>query len=156
MRSDLARVCEVGSVKVPLLNEVSSFASVHHLVSQVRGALRQGLNAMDVLRATFPGGSITGAPKIRAMQIIHDLEPSARGFYCGCLGWIGWDGAMDLSMTIRTLTMTQDCIRAQAGGGIVADSDPVAEYEESMVKVRPLLQAVKPQLSRMRDGRECA
>ncbi len=156
MRSDLARVCAVGSVKVPLLNEVSSFTSVHHLLSQVRGVLRQGLTAMDVLRATFPGGSITGAPKIRAMQIIHDLEPSARGFYCGCLGWIGWDGAMDLSMTIRTITMTQDCIRAQAGGGIVADSDPTAEYEESMVKVRPLLQAVKPQLSRTRDGRECA
>ena len=104
--------------------------------------MRDGLSPIDLLRATFPGGSITGAPKIRAMEIIHELEPAPRGFYCGCLGWIGFDGAMDMSMTIRTLTMTSDHIIAQAGGGITADSNPAAEYDESMVKIAPLLGAV--------------
>ncbi len=142
MRSDLGRVAELGSVRVPRLNALESFASVHHLVSTVEGKLRQGLSAVDLLRATFPGGSITGAPKIRAMEIIHELEPSPRGFYCGCLGWIGFDGAMDMSMTIRTLTITRDKVVAQAGGGIVADSAPADEYDECMIKIAPLLRAV--------------
>ena len=147
MRNDLGRVCNIGSVRVPSLNQVETFASVHHLVSKVEGDLRPGYGAIDVLRATFPGGSITGAPKIRAMQIIHELEPSPRGFYCGCLGWIGFDGAMDMSMIIRTLTLNHDTITAQAGGGIVADSRPADEYEESMVKIMPLLHTLegKPQ-----------
>lgn len=142
MRNDLGRVCDIGSIRVPRLNVLESFSSVHHLVSRVTGKLRSRLGPIDVLRATFPGGSVTGAPKIRAMEIIHELEPSPRGFYCGCLGWIGFNGAMDMSMTIRTLTLTRDRIIAQAGGGIVADSKPVAEYEESLVKIMPLLRAV--------------
>ncbi len=141
MRNDLSRVCEVGSVAVPYLNRLQSFAHVHHLVSTVTGRLRGSVSPIDVLRATFPGGSVTGAPKIRAMQIIRELEPAQRGAYCGAHGWIGFDGGADLAMTIRTLTLTPDLIVAQAGGGIVADSDPAAEYEESMVKIAPLLRA---------------
>jgi para-aminobenzoate synthetase component 1 len=105
MRSDLSRVCEPGSILVPRLCTLESFASVHHLTSTVAGQLKAGMGPVDLLRASFPGGSITGAPKIRAMQIIHELEPAPRGVYCGCLGWIGFDGAMDMSMTIRTLTI---------------------------------------------------
>jgi para-aminobenzoate synthetase component 1 len=142
MRSDLSRVCETGSVYVPQLHELESFASVHHLTSVIMGRMQDGKGPVDLLRASFPGGSITGAPKIRAMEIIYELETAPRGIYCGCLGWIGFDGAMDMSMTIRTLTISGDTILAQAGGGIVADSDPAAEYEESMVKIAPLLQAV--------------
>jgi para-aminobenzoate synthetase component I len=141
MRNDLSRVCKIGSVRVPQLNRLQSFTSVHHLVSTVRGQLRDGVDPIDVLRATFPGGSVTGAPKIRAMEIIRKLEPSPRGAYCGALGWIGFDGRADLAMTIRTLTLTPKLIMAQAGGGIVADSDPAAEYDESMVKIAPLLRA---------------
>jgi len=142
MRNDLSRVCRPGSVRVPQLYELESFASVHHLTSVITGQLKEGAGAVDLLRATFPGGSVTGAPKIRAMEIIHELEPAPRGIYCGCLGWIGFDGAMDMSMTIRTLSIANDVILAQAGGGIVADSDPSAEYEESMIKIMPLLRAV--------------
>ena len=141
MRNDLGRACRTGSIAVPRLCALESFASVHHLVSEVRGQLRQGLSPLDALRAAFPGGSVTGAPKIRAMEIIRELEPAPRGAYCGALGWIGFDGAMDLSMTIRTLTLTPDTLLAQAGGGIVADSSPAAEYEESMIKITPLLRA---------------
>jgi len=142
MRNDLSRVSELGSVRVPQLCELESFASVHHLTSVVTGQMRKGLGPVDLLRASFPGGSVTGAPKIRAMEIIHELEPAPRGVYCGCMGWIGFDGAMDMSMAIRTVTIKDDQILAQAGGGIVADSNPAAEYEESMIKVAPLLRAV--------------
>ena len=113
----------------------------NHLVSAVRGTLRQGATAVDLLRASFPGGSITGAPKIRAMEIIAELEGAARGPYCGSVLWIGFDGAMDSNVAIRTLTITPTTIAVQAGGGIVADSDPAEEYEEMMTKVRPLLRA---------------
>jgi para-aminobenzoate synthetase component 1 len=143
MRNDLSRVCEAGSVAVPHLCELQSFSHVHHLVSTVTGRLRPAVTPIDVLRATFPGGSVTGAPKIRAMEIIRELEPSPRGAYCGAHGWLGFDGKADLAMTIRSLTVTPDLIVAQAGGGIVADSDPAAEYEESMVKAGPLLRAAQ-------------
>jgi para-aminobenzoate synthetase component 1 len=146
MRNDLSRVCEAGSVAVPHLNRLQSFSHVHHLVSTVTGRLRPGVTPIDVLRATFPGGSVTGAPKIRAMEIIRELEPSPRGAYCGAHGWIGFDGKADLAMTIRSLTLTPDLIVAQAGGGIVADSDPAGEYEESMVKAAPLLQAASDRI----------
>lgn len=139
LRNDLSRVCRPGSVKVPELCALTTFPAVHHLVSTVTGRLREGLGAIDLLRATFPGGSITGAPKIHAMEIIHTLEPGARGPYCGCIAWVGFDGAMDSSIVIRTLIKTGGRLMAQAGGGIVADSDPALEYEESLVKVRPLL-----------------
>ncbi len=142
MRNDLGRVAAVGSVTVPALCELETFATVHHLVSEVRAQLRPGLGAMNLLRATFPGGSVTGAPKIRAMEIIDELEASRRGPYCGSIAWLGYDGAMDSSIVIRTVVATDDVLIAQAGGGIVADSDPAAEYEEMRLKLQPLLRAL--------------
>lgn len=143
MRNDLGRVSELGSVKVPVLNGLETFASVHHLVSVVEGRLRAGLGPVDLLRACFPGGSVTGAPKIRAMEIIHELEPVPRGPYCGSLAWIGVDGAMDSSIVIRTIVRSGETLLAQAGGGIVADSVPADEYEESLVKLAPLRHALE-------------
>jgi para-aminobenzoate synthetase component 1 len=141
MRNDLSRVTEPGSVRVPALCELESFARVHHLVSCVTGRLRAGLHAGDLLTATLPGGSITGAPKHRAMQIIAELEEVPRGPYCGVAFWIGADGAMDSSILIRTLVVTRDEVIAQAGGGIVAESDPAGEWDEVMAKAEPLLRA---------------
>ena len=143
LRNDLARVSAVGSVRVPVLYGLESFASVHHLVSVVTARLRPGLGAVDLLRAALPGGSITGAPKIRAMQIIDELEVARRGAYCGSVAWIGFDGAMDSSIVIRTLSITPEAVIAQAGGGIVADSDPAEEHEEMMVKIRAQLRALE-------------
>ncbi|WP_372394487.1 aminodeoxychorismate synthase component I [Azospirillum sp. HJ39] len=142
LRNDLGRVSEIGSVRVPVLYGLESFASVHHLVSVVTSRLRPGLGPVDLLRAACPGGSITGAPKIRAMQIIDELEVSRRGAYCGTVAWIGFDRAMDSNIVIRTLSVTPDAVIAQAGGGIVADSDPAAEHEEMLVKARAQLRAV--------------
>ncbi len=139
MRNDLSRVAMPGSVAVPSLFEVETIATLHHLVSTVTARLRDGEDAVTLLRATFPGGSVTGAPKIRAMQIIDELEASARGAYCGSLVWIGRDGAMDSSIVIRTLLLGGTRIVAQSGGGIVADSDPAEEYREMLAKVAPLL-----------------
>jgi para-aminobenzoate synthetase component 1 len=144
LRNDLARVCAPGSVSVPVLCGLESFPAVHHLVSVVTGHLRPGATAMDLLRAAFPGGSVTGAPKIKAMEIIHDLEPAARGPYCGAIAWLGFDGAMDSSIVIRTLIRRETTLVAQAGGGIVAESDPAREYEESVTKVKPLLSVLGP------------
>ncbi|MFG1344482.1 aminodeoxychorismate synthase component I [Xanthobacter autotrophicus DSM 431] len=142
LRNDLSRVSQVGSVKVPALCALETFASVHHLVSVVVSQLKEGLGPVDLLKACFPGGSITGAPKIRAMEIIHELEPAPRGVYCGSVAWIGFDGAMDSSIVIRTITRKGDTLLTQAGGGIVADSDPAGEYEESLVKLAPMLRAL--------------
>ena len=142
LRNDLSRVCRVGSVAVPSLSGLETFHSVHHLVSVVTGQLRPECTAVDLLAACFPGGSITGAPKIRAMEIIHDLEPVARGPYCGSVVWMGFDGAMDSSIIIRTLIRNGDQLFAHAGGGIVADSDPTQEYAESVLKAQPLLAAL--------------
>ena len=139
LRNDLGRVAETGSVTVPELNALYSFASVHHLVSTVTARLSRGLTPVDLIRASFPGGSVTGTPKIRAMQIIDELEAGQRGAYCGAFGWIGLDGAMELSIAIRTLTLTRERVIAQAGGGIVADSDPMGEYREALTKARPML-----------------
>lgn len=139
LRNDLARVCTPGSVAVPVLCGLETFPAVHHLVSVVTGRLRADKTAVDLLRAAFPGGSITGAPKIRAMEIIHGLEPAARGPYCGTIAWMGFDGAMDSSIVIRTLVRRGTALVAQAGGGIVAESDPAREFEESVTKVTPLL-----------------
>lgn len=153
LRNDLSRVAAVGSVAVPQLCGLESYATVHHLVSVVTARLRSegagSPGAIDVLRATFPGGSITGAPKVRAMEIIHELEGSRRGPYCGSVLWLGWDGAMDSSIIIRTLVMAPAPdggreVALQAGGGIVADSDPAGEYEESLVKARALMRALDP------------
>ena len=144
LRNDLSRVCRIGSVRVDEMFELESFANVHHLVSEVRGWMAPHMGPIDLLRATFPGGSITGTPKIRAMEIINELEPARRGPYCGTIGWIGFDGAMELSIIIRTLVLTGDRVVAQAGGGIVADSDPAAEYDETMDKAGALLASLQP------------
>ena len=144
MRNDLSRVAEIGSVRVPRLMELESVATLHHLVSSVTARLSPGAGAVDLLRAVFPAGSVTGAPKIRAMEIIDELEVAARGPYCGAVVWLGFDGGMDSSVVIRTLLVTDREVIAQAGGGIVADSVPEAEHEEMMAKVSPLL-AVFPE-----------
>jgi len=145
LRNDLSRVCRPGSVRADDLFQLETFASVHHLVSEVRGEMMAGLGPVDLLRAAFPGGSITGAPKIRAMEIISELESARRGPYCGAVAWIGFDGAMESSIIIRTLAVSGGKVVAQAGGGIVADSDPAAEFEETMTKVRPLLRSLDQQ-----------
>ena len=141
LRNDIGRVAAIGSVTAQVAT-VESFESVHHLVSVVEGRLRRDLGAVDLLRAAFPGGSVTGAPKIRAMEIIADIEDAPRGPYCGTIGWIGWDGAMDSSIVIRTVVVTPEMVVAQAGGGIVWDSAPSDEYAEMMVKIRPILRAL--------------
>jgi para-aminobenzoate synthetase component I len=139
LRNDLAKSCRPGSVRVPRLFEVESFASVHHLVSTVTGELAPGRDALDLLRGCFPGGSITGAPKLRAMQIIEELEPYRRGVYCGSIGYIGYDGAMDTNIAIRTLVHRAGHARFWAGGGIVADSVAAEEYQETLDKAAPFL-----------------
>ncbi|MEQ1629257.1 MAG: chorismate-binding protein, partial [Gallionella sp.] len=131
--------CEPGSVVVPKLFEVESYTNVHHLVSTVRGVLKKGCSALDVLRDCFPGGSITGAPKHRAMNIIEQLEPHRRGVYCGVIGYIGFDGNMDSNIAIRTLVYSHGEIRCWAGGGIVADSLCDAEYQETLDKASAML-----------------
>ena len=140
LRNDIARVAR--DVTVPELCALRSFAHVHHLVSTVRGQIMPGLGPIDLLRAAFPGGSITGAPKLRAMAIIAEQEGVARGPYCGSAAWIGFDGAMDSNILIRTLTVAADRVVAQAGGGIVADSDPAEEWDEVLVKIMPLLRSL--------------
>ena len=144
LRNDLGRVCEFGSVSVPRVCELETYHFVHHLVSEVRGKLRAGLTPFDLLRAAFPGGSVTGAPKVRAMEIIAELEPTTRGPYCGSVGWIGFDGAMDTNILIRTFTAGRGWLQFPVGGGIVADSDPTAEYEETLHKAAGLLRALHP------------
>jgi para-aminobenzoate synthetase component 1 len=142
LRNDLGRVCRYGSVRVPSVCSVETYRYVHHLVSEVRGRLREGLGPIDLLRAAFPGGSVTGAPKIRAMEIIAELEPTARGPYCGSLGYVGFDGTMDTSILIRTFTLGRGWIQFPVGGGIVADSSPEMEYEETWHKAEGLLRAL--------------
>ncbi|HEY5622199.1 MAG TPA: aminodeoxychorismate synthase component I, partial [Gammaproteobacteria bacterium] len=148
LRNDLGKTCEPGSVWVAALCDVESFANVHHLVSTVRGELARDTHAVDVLRGCFPGGSITGAPKVRAMEIIESLEPHRRGVYCGAIGYIGFDGAMDTNIAIRTLLRNGDRLYAWAGGGIVADSDAESEYQESLAKVSTQLEIMKRGSSR--------
>ena len=137
LRNDLSQHCH--SVRVPSLFAVESFAQVHHLVSTITGQLRPGRHALDVLRASFPGGSITGAPKRRAMQIIAELEPHPRELYCGSIAYLGWDGQMDSNIVIRTLLYRRGEICAWAGGGLVADSDCAAEYQETLDKAGAML-----------------
>ncbi|MCL1078433.1 aminodeoxychorismate synthase component I [Parashewanella spongiae] len=139
LRNDLGKVAQAGTVIVPKLFDIESFPAVHHLVSTITACLKPELDATDILLATFPGGSITGAPKIRAMQIIEELEPSRRSIYCGSIGYISQDGKMDTSITIRTLVTEANKIYCWAGGGIVADSKVEAEYQESFDKVSRIL-----------------
>jgi para-aminobenzoate synthetase component 1 len=145
LRNDLSRVCLDRTVLTPEICALESFATVHHLVSTVTGELKPDMGPVDLLRATFPGGSITGAPKIRAMEIIAELEPTRRGPYCGAIGYIGFDRTMDLNIAIRTYAIKGRTVTFQAGGGIVADSDPAAEYEETIAKARALIAALRRQ-----------
>lgn len=141
-RNDLGRVCDYGSVRVAEHKAVEAYASVFHLVSTVEGSLHEGRDLVDLLKATFPGGSITGAPKIRSMEIIDELEPTQRSVYTGSIGYLGLDGAVDLNIAIRTILVRRGKAYLQVGGGIVADSDPAAEYQETLDKGRRLFAAL--------------
>lgn len=143
VRSDLGRVARIGSVTVPELCVIESYATVHQMVSTIRAELKEGCDALDAVRACFPGGSMTGAPKLEAMAIIDRLEPAPRGIYAGALGWLGWDGAMDLSIVIRTFVCADGRASFGVGGAVTADSDPAAEYRESLDKARALLAALR-------------
>ena len=142
LRNDLGKVCKTGTVEVKKLFELQSFANVHHLVSTIIGQLAKGKHALDLLRACFPGGSITGAPKVRAMEIIEELEPERRGIYCGSIGYISLNGNMDTNIAIRTLVREGSELHFSAGGGLVHDSDLEAEFQESLVKAKIMRRVV--------------
>lgn len=142
LRNDIGKVCEIGSVKVDALFKLQRFTNVHHLVSIVRGRLAAGFHALDLLRGCFPGGSITGAPKLRAMEIIEELEPHRRGIYCGSIGYIGFDGSMDTNIAIRTSVICNHRMTFFAGGGVVADSDCAREYQETFDKASQFFKLV--------------
>lgn len=144
LRNDLARVCRSDSVQVTQLCGLELYEYVQHLVSVVRGRLAGDASPIDLIRAAFPGGSVTGAPKVRAMEIIAELEPTARGAYCGSLGYLGFDGSLDLNLLIRTITAGRGWWQASVGGGIVAQSDPASEYRETWHKAEGLLRALEP------------
>ena len=139
LRNDIGKNCETGSVMVPRLFALESFATVHHLVSTVTGRLGRGKHALDLLRGAFPGGSITGAPKLRAMEIIEELEAFRRTVYCGAIGYIGFDGNMDTNIAIRTLVHKDGRVYFWAGGGIVADSVSESEYRECYTKAEAIM-----------------
>jgi anthranilate/para-aminobenzoate synthase component I len=141
-RNDLGRVCEVGSVRVTEARVIEAHPTVYHGVATIEGKLRDDVTFADLLRATFPGGSVTGAPKIRAMQIIEELEPVRRGPYCGAIGHLASDGSMRFNVAIRTMIVKDGLVHVPVGGGIVADSDPAAEYEETLVKARAMFDAL--------------
>ncbi|MBY6205822.1 aminodeoxychorismate synthase component I [Halomonas denitrificans] len=143
-RNDLGRVCEAGSVEVDELMVVESYAHVHHIVSNVTGRLRSGAGPVDVIRAVFPGGTITGCPKVRCMEIIAELERVGRGPYTGSMGYLGLDGRLDLNILIRSMWVTGREVHFRTGAGIVADSQPAAELAETEAKARGLLRALKP------------
>ncbi len=143
LRNDLGKVCAIGSIEVPQLFELESYSNVHHLVSTVSGRLAPGKDALDLLRACFPGGSVTGAPKLRAMQIIEELEPHRRGIYCGSIGYIGSNGDMDTNIAIRTMVLSGGVLRFWAGGGIVADSSLDGEYRETLDKASAMIGAAQ-------------
>lgn len=142
-RNDLGRVSRYGTVRVPKMMYVERYSHVMHIVSQVQGQLKEGMNAFDLLRATFPAGTLSGAPKIRAMEIIEELEGTRRGPYGGAVGYFSFDGSMDTCITIRTLVMQGDTVYLQAGAGIVADSDPAREYDETVNKARAIVVAIQ-------------
>ena len=141
-RNDLGRVCEIGSVRVSEPRAIERHPTVLHGVAGITGRLRDDVDFVDLLRATFPGGSVTGAPKVRAMQIIDELEPCARGPYCGAIGYLAGDGSMQFNVAIRTMIAYGKMIEIPVGGGIVADSNPTAEFDETMVKARAMLEAL--------------
>ncbi|HWW82126.1 MAG TPA: aminodeoxychorismate synthase component I [Vicinamibacterales bacterium] len=142
MRNDLSRVCRPGTIRVPELFALEHYPDVHHLVSTVTGVLDGDHDVADLLRASFPGGSVTGAPKIRAMEIIAELEPTARGVYCGAIGYWSLTGAIDMNIPIRTAVVRDENIYFSAGGAVVADSDPEQEYRETLDKARAIIDAL--------------
>jgi anthranilate synthase component 1 len=142
-RNDVGRVSEIGSVKVTAQFQVERYSQVMHIGSEVQGRLRAGLDALDAYCAGFPAGTLTGAPKIRAMEIIEELEPSRRGLYAGGVGYFGADGGMDTCIALRTALVKDGVMYVQAGAGVVADSDPKAEYEETRQKARALFRAAE-------------
>ena len=142
LRNDLSRVCQPGTIRVPQLCHVESYATVQHLVSEIRGRLKPGVSVWDLFSAVFPGGSITGAPKVRALEIIAELEPTVRGPYCGSLFYVSHGGTMDSSILIRTFTARRGWIQFPVGGGIVAQSNPEAEYQETLDKAAGMLRAL--------------
>lgn len=142
LRNDLGRVCEFGSIHVESASTLEAHPTVYHLSATIVGTLRDGVSALDLLRAASPGGSVTGCPKIRAMQIINELEPSRRNVYCGSIGYLGLDGSMCMSIAIRTMILDRGRLHLHAGGAIVADSDPQAEYEETLAKARGMFRAL--------------
>ena len=142
LRNDIGRVCKVGSVKVPRIAGLEAHPNVWHLVSTVSGELTPDKDAIDLLRACFPGGSVTGCPKIRAMEIIEELEPVRRGIYCGAIGYLGFNGDMDTNIVIRTLIKASNRLHLQVGGAVMADSDPENEYAETLVKAGSVVQAL--------------
>lgn len=141
-RNDLGRVCEYGTVKVSDFFTIERYSHVMHIVSHVEGTLRRGLTAFDLVRAAFPAGTVSGAPKVRAMEIISELEPDARGAYAGMIGYFGFDGAMDTCLAIRTMVGHGRTVSVQAGAGIVADSDPATEFQETVNKASAMLRAI--------------
>jgi len=141
-RNDLGRVCRIGSVRVTQPRTIESHPTVCHGVATIEGTLRDDVTFVDLLRATFPGGSITGAPKIRAMQIIEELEPVRRGPYCGAIGYLASDGTMQFNVAIRTMIIKAGQVHIPVGGGIVADSNPEDEYEETLVKAQAMFSAL--------------
>ena len=137
LRNDLSRICEPGSVHVPQLFHVESFSTLHQMISRVRGNLQDNVTLVDIMRAIFPCGSITGAPKIRAMEIIHDLEDTERNVYCGSIGWMAPGGAMEFNVAIRTISLYPGGEAVfNVGGGIIFDSEAPLEYDECMIKAR--------------------
>jgi anthranilate/para-aminobenzoate synthase component I len=142
-RNDLGRVCEIGSVKVTSPREIETLPTVYHGVATIEGQLRKDVGLLDLLRATFPGGSVTGAPKIRAMEIIEELELVRRGPYCGAIGYLSADGQMEFNIAIRTIVVNDGKAYVSVGGGIVADSNPADEYEETMVKAQAMFEVLK-------------
>jgi anthranilate synthase component 1 len=142
-RNDVGKVAQAGSVTVPTLMSVERYSHVMHLVSHVRGLAEPGRTAFDVLGACFPAGTVTGAPKVRAMEIIEELEPTRRGPYAGAVGYVSFTGNLDTCITIRTILFSRGMAFIQAGAGIVADSDPEREYEETMSKARALRRAIE-------------
>jgi anthranilate synthase component 1 len=141
-RNDLGRVADMGSVNLTDKMIIERYSHVMHIVSNVTGELKKGMNAMDVLRSTFPAGTVSGAPKIRAMEIIDELEPVKRGIYSGAVGYISWNGNMDTAIAIRTAVIKNKTLHIQAGAGIVADSIPKNEWDETMNKGRAIFKAV--------------
>lgn len=142
-RNDLSKVSKVGTVKVPELFVIESYANVNHLVSSVTGIVKDECTMVDVIKATFPGGSITGAPKIRSMEIIDELEPTKRNVYTGSIGYIGFDGNMDLNIAIRTIIKEDENVSFQVGGGMTWGSNPSEEYQETLDKAASIMKALR-------------